>query len=150
MSNAAQKTWTILKISFARARFLAVFLVAALVVGYWDSIKNHVDKWTRPAVAPDALAAAHGHEIEFFCPMHPEVVRDAEGLCPKCGMPLVKRKKGEAVRLPADVLARVQLTPQRIALANVQTSAVERRVLSRDIRAVGVLDFDETRLARLS
>src|SRR4051794_16396384 len=146
----SHKVGTVARAAFARARFLTVFIIAALVVGYWDSIKNHVDKWTRPAVAPDALAMVHAHEIEFFCPMHPEVIRDAEGLCPKCGMPLVKRKKGEAVRLPDDVLARVQLTPQRIALANVQTSAVERRVLSRDIRAVGVLDFDETRLARLS
>ena len=150
MSNAAQKTWMILKISFARARFLAVFLIAALVVGYWDDIKNHVDKWTRPANAPDSLASTASSEIEFYCPMHPDVIRDEPGQCPRCGMPLVKRKKGQAVVLPADVMARVQLTPHRIALASVQTSKVESKPLYRQIQAVGLLDYDETKLARLS
>ena len=49
---------TIFGVTFARLRFLAVFLVAALIVGYWDDIKNRVDQWTRPAVAPDSLAAS--------------------------------------------------------------------------------------------
>ena len=150
MSNAKIKTWTILKIVFARARFLAVFVIAALVVGYWDDIKNHVDKWTRPAVAPDSLATSSASDIEYYCPMHPKVIREEPGSCPVCGMPLVKRKKGEAVVLPADVLARVQLTPQRMALAGVQTSVVESKPVYRQINAVGLLDYDETKLARIS
>jgi RND family efflux transporter MFP subunit len=150
MNSATSKVWTLLKITFARARFLAVFVIAALVVGYWDDIRNHVDKWTRPANAPDSLASAAASDIEYYCPMHPEVIRGEPGLCPRCGMPLAKRKKGEAVVLPADVMARVQLTPQRIALANVQTSVVESKPLYRQINAVGVLDYDETKLARIS
>jgi membrane fusion protein, copper/silver efflux system len=144
------RAWMVFSVAAARLRFLAVFLVAALIVGYWDDIKNHVDKWTRPPVAPDALANAAAGDTEFYCPMHPDVVRSEPGQCPKCGMPLVKRKRGEAVQLPADVLARVQLTPQRVALANVQTTAIERRALERTVRALGVLDYDETKLARLS
>jgi membrane fusion protein, copper/silver efflux system len=150
MSSSSGKVVTVIKVAFARARFLAVFVVAALVVGYWDDIKNHVDKWTRPAVAPDSLAKTRAGEIEYFCPMHPKVVREAPGNCPVCGMPLVKRKKGEAIVLPADVIARVQLTPRRMALANVQTSVVESKPLYRQINAVGVLDYDETKLARIS
>jgi multidrug efflux pump subunit AcrA (membrane-fusion protein) len=144
------RSWAVLRVAMARLRFLAVFLVAALVVGYWDDIKNHVDKWTRPPVAPDALARAVSGDIEFYCPMHPDVVRSESGQCPKCGMPLVKRKRGEAVQLPADVLARVQLTPQRMALANVHTTPVEYKPLERAVRAFGVLDYDETKVARLS
>jgi len=150
MNKFMRQTGTVLKLTFARARFVAVFVVAALVVGYWDDIKNHVDKWTRPATAPDALAGTAAGEIEYYCPMHPNVVRGEPGLCPRCGMPLVKRKRGEAVKLPADVLARVQLTPQRVSLAGVGTSGVEYRKLVREVKAVGVLDYDETRLARLS
>jgi Cu(I)/Ag(I) efflux system membrane fusion protein len=82
--------------------------------------------------------------------MHPDVIRSEAGQCPKCGMPLVKRKRGVPTTLPADVLARVQLTPQRIALAGVHTSAVEPRELSRRVDAVGLLDYDETKLSRLS
>src|SRR5437868_4108684 len=29
--------------------------------------------------------------VEYFCPMHPEVVRDHPGSCPKCGMALEPR-----------------------------------------------------------
>jgi multidrug efflux pump subunit AcrA (membrane-fusion protein) len=151
MSNAStHRVATVGGIILARLRFVFVFLAAALVVGYWDNIQNHWDKWTRPAVAPDALAHAPSSDIEYYCPMHPQVIRSEPGQCPKCGMPLVKRKRGVPTTLPADVLARVQLTPQRVALANVQTTAVEPRELTRTIEAVGVLDYDETKLSRLS
>src|SRR2546423_12130449 len=113
---------TFVGIALARLRFVAVFLIAALVVGYWDEIANRIDKLTGPAVAPDALAHDHARDIEYFCPMHPDVIRDAPGSCPKCGMPLVKRTKGQPIDLPADVLARVQLTPRRIALAGIETT----------------------------
>ena len=28
---------------------------------------------------------------QYTCPMHPEVISDAPGSCPKCGMDLVKK-----------------------------------------------------------
>ncbi|WPZ31777.1 heavy metal-binding domain-containing protein (plasmid) [Sulfitobacter sp. OXR-159] len=34
--------------------------------------------------------------VEYTCPMHPEIVRDAPGDCPKCGMFLVKAEEGES------------------------------------------------------
>lgn len=144
MNNAL----TIIKLFFARLRFVAIFVVAGLVVGYWDNIKNHVDKWTRPAVAPDSLA--HASSIEYYCPMHPQVRREEPGKCPICSMDLVKREKGKKQELPEDVLARVQLSPQRIALANIQTSLVEYRRLTREVHALGVLDYNETKIAQIS
>lgn len=30
---------------------------------------------------------------EYFCPMHPEIVRDEPGDCPKCNMHLEMREK---------------------------------------------------------
>src|SRR5437588_6156669 len=118
---------SVFKVILARLRFVAVFLVAALVVGYWDTIKTQFDKWTRPKAAPDALQTAA--EVEFYCPMHPNVVRQVPRQCPVCGMPLVKRLRGEQTSLPQDVLARVQLTPQRIALAGITTQVIEARSL---------------------
>lgn len=43
-----------------------------------------------PAVAPPA-EPSDGHTT-YTCPMHPEVVADRPGSCPKCGMRLVPRK----------------------------------------------------------
>ncbi len=34
--------------------------------------------------------------VEYYCPMHPEIVSDEPGNCPKCNMKLEKREKGSA------------------------------------------------------
>jgi Ni,Fe-hydrogenase III large subunit len=39
-------------------------------------------------------AAALESETEYACPMHPEVVQDEPGTCPKCGMELVAQEAG--------------------------------------------------------
>jgi hypothetical protein len=31
-------------------------------------------------------------KTEYTCPMHPEIIRDKPGKCPKCGMNLVKKE----------------------------------------------------------
>ncbi len=40
--------------------------------------------------------ATHQHKMatskKYTCPMHPEVVMDKPGKCPKCGMKLVAKK----------------------------------------------------------
>ena len=40
---------------------------------------------------PDTVVAAPAMNAEWTCPMHPEVVRDAPGSCPICGMALEPR-----------------------------------------------------------
>jgi uncharacterized paraquat-inducible protein A len=40
-------------------------------------------------VSPSATAAKQ----KYTCPMHPEVVTDHPGKCPKCGMTLVPKKE---------------------------------------------------------
>src|SRR5688572_18568782 len=120
--SGTQKAWTVLTIVLARLRFVAIFVVAGLIVGYWDHIKNHVDKWTRPA----SHFVAAGEQDEYYCPMHPQVVRSQAGVCPICNMDLKKREPGERA---AAVTDRVQLSPYRMALANVATTPVAYRPL---------------------
>ncbi len=31
-------------------------------------------------------------KVQYTCPMHPEVISDKPGKCPKCGMTLVKKE----------------------------------------------------------
>lgn len=44
---------------------------------------------TKPISAAPASAAASQPAAAYVCPMHPEVVSDAPGKCPKCGMKLI-------------------------------------------------------------
>lgn len=44
---------------------------------------------TAPAEAPAATTAAPAQAQRWTCPMHHDVVMDAPGSCPKCGMTLV-------------------------------------------------------------
>jgi Cu(I)/Ag(I) efflux system membrane fusion protein len=133
-------------VNAARLRFIVVLLAIGAVIAYWDTLRAYYEKITRPASA--AVAAAS--DLEFSCPMHPSIVRDHPDKCPICGMPLSKRKKDEDDEpLPAGVIDRRQLSPYRVALAGIQTSEIGYLPLKRETRAVGFVEFDERRLARI-
>jgi multidrug efflux pump subunit AcrA (membrane-fusion protein) len=145
-SSFWKRVWLGLMILQARLRF---FIILALIGGIalsWNSITTRWEKWTRPA------ATAHS-DTEYYCPMHPQIIRDKPGeKCPICGMPLSERKKGEtkSEELPPGVLSRVQLTRYREQLAGVETAEVNYRPLTKEIRTVGFVEFDERQLRRIS
>lgn len=134
-----------------RLRFIGVFLLIGLSMVYWTTFEAYWDRWTRPDDA--ALVAEEGSE--YYCPMHPSVVRpglEPNGSvpsCPICGMPLSKRKKGDAPELPEGVLSRVQLSPERVHLAGVKTAAASYMPLVKEIRTVGSIEYDESRQAEI-
>ncbi len=142
------KVWQVVKTIQARLRFFVLLGGIGALIVYWNAIDAVYEKWTRPAVAQETADA----DSEYWCPMHPTVVRDHPGKCPICGMPLSKRKKrtGEEEALPPGVLSRVQLTPYRVALAGVRTEPVEYRPLTKQIEAAGFVEFDETKLTRIT
>ncbi|MDR3634863.1 MAG: efflux RND transporter periplasmic adaptor subunit [Isosphaeraceae bacterium] len=136
----------VVKVVELRLRFIALMALTGLVFAYWDTIWNKVDKWQRPA-STKTVATSH---TEYYCPMHPNVVRDEPGACPICGMPLSKRMKGENKPLPPGVIARVQLAPFRIQQAGIQTAEVVYAPLIETLTAVGYVEFDERRLAHIA
>jgi Cu(I)/Ag(I) efflux system membrane fusion protein len=131
----------IILVKLARLRFIGILLVIGVVITQWDALTAYYDKWTRPADAADAVAS----DVEYFCPMHPSIIRDnPKDKCPICFMPLSKRKKGGQVEaLPAGVVNRVQLTPYRVALAGVNAWPVDYVPLAKEISAAGYIEFNE-------
>jgi membrane fusion protein, copper/silver efflux system len=129
-------------VKLARLRFIAILVVIGVIITQWDTLAAYYDKWTRPAQTSEA----GGSDVEYFCPMHPSIIRDNPNeKCPICFMPLSKRKKGEQTTeaLPAGVVNRVQLSPYRVVLAGVQTWTVDFVPLTKEITAVGYVEFNE-------
>jgi Cu(I)/Ag(I) efflux system membrane fusion protein len=143
-----RKIWQVVKTVQARLRFFVLLAAVGGVILYWDRINSVYEKWTRPAVAQETADA----DSEYYCSMHPTVVSDHPGDCPICGMALSKRKKhtGGAEALPPGVVSRLQLTPERVALAGIATAPVEYRTLTRQIDAAGFVEFDESKLTRIT
>ena len=136
----------VVKVVELRLRFIALMAGTGLIFGYWDTIWNHYEKWTRPPGEAHAAAS----DVEYYCPMHPTVIQPGPGSCPICGMPLSKRKVGEKEALPAGVVSRLALGPMRVVQAGIQTSEVAYAPLSESITTVGSITYDERRLARIS
>ena len=136
-----------LDIVLVRLRFIGLLVAVMLLAAYWDDIRAHAERWLHPA---SASAGRTESDTEYFCPMHPHIVRPEPGSCPICGMPLSKRRKGETTGLPEGVLARVQFSPFRIAQGGIRTSPVEWRPLEREIETLGTVEIDERRATRIA
>jgi len=136
-------------VKLARLRFIAILAAIGLIITQWDTLLAYYEKWIRPA----ADAAGAERDVEYFCPMHPTVVRDnPREKCPICFMPLSKRKKGEHSEepLPAGVVNRVQLSPYRVVIGGVNTWEVAAVPLTKQIDAVGFVEFNERDLKNVS
>jgi multidrug efflux pump subunit AcrA (membrane-fusion protein) len=143
------KLWLVLKTLQARLRFVVLLAAIGGLIAYWDTLSAYYEKWTRPAGEAEAASP----DTEYFCPMHPFIVRDKPGeKCPICHMDLAKRKKGtaQAEPLPPGTVSRVQLSPYRVVLAGVQTTEIQYRPLVKEITTFGSVEFNETKEAHIA
>src|SRR5262245_32453220 len=76
-------------------------------------------------------------EGEWTCSMHPQVRQNRPGQCPICGMNLI----------PVSELSEVAETERR---AGIETESVQHRELFKEVRTVGKLDYNESRVAYIS
>ncbi len=136
-------------VPLARLRFPIILAAIGIAIVKWDYLSA---KFEQATGWKESGGAASGYE--FFCPMHPMIIReDNKQKCPICNMPLSKRKKeeqSEHAGLPAGITSRVQLSPYRVVLAGVKTSPVGYQPLAKDITTIGTVEFDERGLRKIS
>ena len=100
-----------------------------------SGIDKHTDQ------APMVAASDEAETIRYWtCVMHPTVKMSESGDCPVCKMDLIPIHEGSGL----------ELTEQQKALIPVRTEPIVFRAVSREIRTVGVLDYNETRMAYAS
>ncbi|HNS22154.1 MAG TPA: efflux RND transporter periplasmic adaptor subunit [Sedimentisphaerales bacterium] len=79
----------------------------------------------------------------WYCSMHPQIIRDRPGLCPICEMELVPMPENVAAE---DHPRELTVSDASAKLMNVQTSPVERKSVATEIRMVGKVQYDESRV----
>ncbi len=143
-SRAASRVWWWLQAVQVRLRFLIVVVMAAVLVSQWTLLRS---VWERAwwQVGGRSAAGAVSASTEYFCPMDPGVISTWPAICPICNMDLVSRRKMDAQLLPEGVVARMQLSPYRIQLAGIRTSAVEPRALRYELTFSGILQSADSR-----
>ena len=102
-------------------------------------------------------AAIHDHSSEgeaasqepqiWTCSMHPQIQQPEPGDCPICGMDLIPLVKGGGAD---DGPREMSMSESSRALADIQTTSIEKRFPEAEIRLVGKLEYDETRISSLT
>jgi Cu(I)/Ag(I) efflux system membrane fusion protein len=120
---------------------LTLFVVIVVVAGSFLAGWYLHGAWgpeTRPS-----QPAAKTAEV-WTCPMHPQIREPEPGKCPICTMDLVLQEDDDAG--PRTLM----MSEESKKLAEIVTAEVERRVVTNEVRMVGKLDYDETRVKTIS
>ncbi|MHC4755781.1 MAG: efflux RND transporter periplasmic adaptor subunit, partial [Planctomycetota bacterium] len=120
----------------------------AVVIGILIGIILH---WSiSPSYIPDEEPAASSAEKKaetatvWTCSMHPEIRLPKPGLCPKCHMNLIPLRE-EAVGEMSSI-REFTTSEYAKALMDIETTAVERKFVTAEIRMVGKVEYDETKV----
>ena len=105
-----------------------------------ESMHDHSDH-ARPPNAESQKAEV------WTCSMHPQIRQPKPGKCPICGMTLILLNKD---RDEESGPRELKLSENARRLAEIQVAPVERKTVQNEIRMVGKVDYDETRLATIT
>jgi len=118
-----------------------VLVVVAFTAGYFFN----------SLLPPPPAGPEHEHPGEqtaaqkWYCSMDPQIIRDGPGKCPLCGMDLVPMPT-EFDAGPRELV----VSEEAAKLMEIETSTVERKFVEAEIRMVGKIDYDETRVKNIT
>jgi Cu(I)/Ag(I) efflux system membrane fusion protein len=90
----------------------------------------------------------HGEQAvaqKWYCSMDPQIIRDGPGKCPLCGMDLIPMPT-ESAAGPRELV----VSEEAAKLMEIETTPVERKFVEAEIRMVGKVDYDETRVKNIT
>ncbi len=132
----------------ARTILCAVGVCGAVVVAmlgrHWAVPDARAHEHAAPPAAPSERRILY-----WYDPMHPKYRSDKPGTAPDCGMDLVPKYAEEAATESSAAPGAVQISPLKQQLIGVRTAPVSRRTLTRDLRTVGVIQADESRIRKV-
>jgi Cu(I)/Ag(I) efflux system membrane fusion protein len=81
----------------------------------------------------------------YTCSMHPQIMQDAPGKCPVCGMELIAVEKGQGQAENA-----IMLSEQQVQLGNIKVDTLGRSIIGDKIVLTATLNVDETKSASVN
>ena len=124
---------------------VVILLIAAGGGGYY--------LWQKKQPAKGAKQAKQDEQAQvlYTCAMHPFIIKDKPGSCPICGMTLIKKVAGsQASAEELAMLGHVSLSPTQVVMANVATTEAKVMPLDKEINAVGMVQYDQARQAKVT
>ncbi len=70
---------------------IAIFVIAFVFTGSYLFTASNFSPLSNKSLSDSTIKASDS--LTYTCPMHPEVVSDKSGQCPKCGMDLILKEK---------------------------------------------------------
>jgi Cu(I)/Ag(I) efflux system membrane fusion protein len=129
---------------------IVIALLVIVVVASGGYYAGRLHKSGGGAEAPKGEQAAQG-KVLYTCPMHPFIIKDKPGACPICGMALVKKiEGGDASQQEKAGADQVVLSPSQQVKANVATVTARKMPFARSIDAVGIVQYDQARQAKVT
>jgi Cu(I)/Ag(I) efflux system membrane fusion protein len=130
---------------------IILLLLAAFAGGGWYA-------WQHRGHDHSASGQGSAAKVEYTCPMHPFIIKDKPGTCPICAMELIKKIDGAAdngtqtaeQKRQAEMLGHVSMSANQRIMANVATVAAKQDTLNKEINAVGIVQYDQTRQAKVT
>jgi Cu(I)/Ag(I) efflux system membrane fusion protein len=120
-----------------------VAVIAAAAFGYGV----HAFLTPPPAEPMQNHAEITEPEVVWTCSMHLQIRQPEQGLCPICNMDLVP---AESYGSGDGDVPQFKPSPGAAALMRIETALVERRFVTTEVRMVGTVEYDETRLASIT
>jgi Cu(I)/Ag(I) efflux system membrane fusion protein len=96
---------------------------------------------------PPSSAETSATAQKWTCSMHPQIEMDHPDVCPLCGMdlePVQEHAGGE------DSPTQLMLSEHARSMARVATAEIKREHLFKELRTVGRVELDETRVANIA
>ncbi len=118
------------------------FVAGALVRGGREPEQN-----ARMLEGPGGVETAKQETQLWTCAMHPQIKLPKPGQCPICGMDLIPVESGED---ETEGLRELSVTEHSAKLMEIENAPVERKFVTAEIRMVGKVDYDETRVSDIS
>jgi Cu(I)/Ag(I) efflux system membrane fusion protein len=123
------------------AVIIAAFLLGGLFLGDGNKSKRYEHSDHDPSTSAPAKATM------WTCSMHPQIKLQKEGKCPICFMALIPLDQGSDDELGPRQLRMSDTAKQ---LAQIQTTPARRAFAEAEVRMVGKISYDESRLAYIT